>query len=103
MEHGDATGWVATDWIEDILLRTAPPEIYDQWVAHEIPFNDPAVLDAAELMSEIWFTEGNVYGGSTAINDTFVGDTQNPMFAEGGPAVLVPQAGILDLHLLAGV
>ena len=29
MEHGDATGWVATDWIEDILLRTAPPETYD--------------------------------------------------------------------------
>jgi len=85
MEHGDATGWVATDWIEDILLRTASPETYDQWVSHEIPFNDPAVLHAADLMAEIWFTEGNVYGGSTAINNTFVGDTQNPMFAEGGP------------------
>jgi len=85
MEHGDATGWVGTDWIEDILLRTAPPETYDQWVNHEIAFNDPAVLHAADLMSEIWFTEGNVYGGSTAINNTFVGDTQNPMFAEGGP------------------
>lgn len=85
MEHGDATGWVGTDWIEDILLRTAPPETYDAWVTHEIPFNDPAVLHAADLMAEIWFTEGNVYGGSTAINNTFVGDTQNPMFAEGGP------------------
>lgn len=85
MEHGDATGWVATDWIEDILLRTAPPETYDAWVTHEIAFNDPAVLHAADLMSQIWFTEGNVYGGSTAINNTFVGDTQNPMFAEGGP------------------
>ena len=85
MEHGDATGWVATDWIEDILLRTAPPETYDQWVAHEIPFNDPAVLHAADLMADIWFTEGNVYGGTTAINANFVGDAQNPMFAEGGP------------------
>jgi alpha-glucoside transport system substrate-binding protein len=85
MEHGDATGWVGTDWIEDILLRTAPPETYDAWVNHEIPFNDPAVLHAADLLSEIWFTEGNVYGGSTAINSTFVGDTQNPMFADGGP------------------
>jgi alpha-glucoside transport system substrate-binding protein len=85
MEHGDATGWVGTDWIEDILLRTAPPETYDAWVTHEIAFNDPAVLHAADLMAEIWFTEGNVYGGSTAINNTFVGDTQSPMFAEGGP------------------
>ena len=37
MEHGDATGWVATDWIEDILLRTAPPETYDAWVASRDP------------------------------------------------------------------
>lgn len=85
MEHGDATGWVGTDWIEDILLRTAPPEVYDQWVTHEIPFNDPEVLEAAEYMSQIWFADGYVYGGNTSINSTFVGDTQTPMFAEGGP------------------
>jgi alpha-glucoside transport system substrate-binding protein len=85
MEHGDATGWVATDWIEDILLRTAPAEIYDQWIAHEIPFDHPEVLEAADYMSQIWFADDYVYGGSTAINATFVGDTQTPMFAEDGP------------------
>jgi alpha-glucoside transport system substrate-binding protein len=85
MEHGDATGWVGTDWIEDVLLRTAGSDFYDQWVAHEVPFNAPEVLEAADQVAEVWFTEGNVYGGSTAINNTFVGDTQNPMFAEGGP------------------
>lgn len=85
MEDTDATGWVATDWLEDIVLRTAGPEFYDQWVAHEVPFNAPEVLEAAEVMAEIWFTEGNVYGGSTAINNTWTGDAQTPMFAEGGP------------------
>ncbi|MCA9898396.1 MAG: hypothetical protein KC433_09405, partial [Anaerolineales bacterium] len=50
MEHGGVTGWVATDWIEDVLLRTAPPETYDQWVNHEIPFNDPAVINAANIV-----------------------------------------------------
>ena len=43
IEDSGATGWLATDWVEDILLRTAGPEVYDQWVNHEIPFNDPAV------------------------------------------------------------
>jgi alpha-glucoside transport system substrate-binding protein len=85
IEHGDASGWVATDWMEDILLRTAPPEVYDQWITHEIPFNDPEVLEAADYLSRIWFTDGYVYGGNTAINATFVGDTQTPMFTEGGP------------------
>jgi alpha-glucoside transport system substrate-binding protein len=85
IEHADASGWVATDWLEDILLRTAPPETYDKWVAHEIPFNDPAVLHAAELMAEMWFTEGFTYGGNTRINATWVGDSQTPMFDEAGP------------------
>jgi len=85
IEHADASGWVATDWLEDILLRTAPPETYDKWIAHEIPFNDPAVLHAAEIMAEMWFTEGYVYGGNTRINATWVGDSQTPMFDEDGP------------------
>ena len=49
-ESGGDTGWPATDWMEDIMLRTAGPEVYDQWVAHEIPFNDPAVKAAAETV-----------------------------------------------------
>ena len=36
-----STGWPATDWMEDIMLRTAGPDVYDQWYTHEIPFNDP--------------------------------------------------------------
>jgi len=85
IENSDATGWVATDWIEDILLRTAPVEIYDQWVAHEIPFNHPEVLEAAAIMEDIWFNEDYVYGGRTGIVSTWIGDTPTPMFAEGGP------------------
>ena len=85
VEHGDVSGWVATDWIEDILLRTAPVEIYDQWMAHEVPFDHPEVLEAAEYMKEIWFAPDYVFGGNTAINATFVGDTQTPMFSPDGP------------------
>ena len=93
MEQGGVTGWVATDWIEDILLRTAPPAIYDQWVAHEIPFNHPEVLEAAEIMSEIWFNPDYVYGGATGILSIFVGDTQTPMFEDPPGCWLHRQAG----------
>lgn len=85
IEHGDASGWVATDWMEDILLRTAPVEVYDQWITHDIAFNDAEVLEAAEYMKQIWFTPDYVYGGNTGINATFVGDTQTPMFDAAGP------------------
>jgi alpha-glucoside transport system substrate-binding protein len=85
MEQGDQTGWVATDWLEDIILRTAGVDVYDQWVGHEIPFDDPAILAAAERMREMWFTEDYVFGGNPRINGTWVGESQTPMFDEGGP------------------
>lgn len=85
IESQEADGWVATDWLEDLLLRTAPPETYNQWITHEIPFNHPEVLEAAEYMSQIWFTPDYAYGGNTYINATWIGETQDPMFAEGGP------------------
>ena len=56
-ESGGATGWPATDWMEDIMLRTAGVDTYDQWVTHEIPFTDPAV--AAKQAS----TPGHAGGG----------------------------------------
>jgi alpha-glucoside transport system substrate-binding protein len=63
IESGDATGWPATDWLEDVMLRTAGPEVYDQWVAHEIPFNDPKVLDALNKVGAILKDAKYVNGG----------------------------------------
>ncbi len=59
-----STGWPATDWMEDIMLRTAGPDVYDQWYKHEIPFNDPAVLAAAEQFGDVMFKDGYVLGGA---------------------------------------
>lgn len=32
---GAATGWPATDWVEDIMLRLHEPEVYDDWVSKD--------------------------------------------------------------------
>ena len=60
---GDATGWPATDWLEDALLRTAGGDVYDQWLNHEIPFNDPAVAEALELVGSVLRNPDYVNGG----------------------------------------
>jgi len=62
IESGDATGWAFTDWMEDMMLRLQGPDVYDQWVSNEIPFDDPRVVEVAELVGSIWFEEGNVLG-----------------------------------------
>jgi len=38
IESGQATGWTFTDWVEDMMLRTHSPEVYDSWVAGETTF-----------------------------------------------------------------
>lgn len=63
IESGDATGWPATDWLEDVVLRTAGPDVYDQWVNHEIPFNDPQILTALQTVGGILKNPDYVNGG----------------------------------------
>jgi len=93
IEHGDATGWAATDWVEDVLLRTAGADVYDQWVNHEIPFDNEYVKEAMEYVAEIFFTEGYVNGGRETILSMWVGDTPKPMFDDPPSCWMHKQAG----------
>jgi alpha-glucoside transport system substrate-binding protein len=63
IESGDATGWPATDWVEDVMLRTAGAATYDKWQKHEIPFNDPAVATALAEVGKILKNPKYVNGG----------------------------------------
>ncbi|HSG15092.1 MAG TPA: extracellular solute-binding protein [Anaerolineae bacterium] len=74
MENGDATGWVATDWVEEIVLRTAAPEVYDSWIRHEMKFSDPLIRAAVEKMGEIWLNPAYVLDGTDGILTTNFGE-----------------------------
>ena len=45
IESEAATGWPATDWVENLMVINNGTDVYNQWVNHEIPFNDPKVAD----------------------------------------------------------
>jgi alpha-glucoside transport system substrate-binding protein len=75
-----ATGWPATDWTEDVMLRTTSLENYDKWVKGELKFDSPEVKNAIETWSKIWFNPKYVYGGTSAIVSTYFGDSPAPMF-----------------------
>lgn len=76
----DATGWPATDWLEDIMLRTAGPDTYDQWVTHAIPFDDPAVQTAAETFAEVAFNPDYIVGDPADIPSIDFRDAASGMF-----------------------
>jgi alpha-glucoside transport system substrate-binding protein len=80
MESAGATGWVATDWIEDFVLRYGGTQKYAQWVKHEIPFTDPVVVQAAEEFQKLALDDGNVFGGRKSVVSTNFGVAMNPEF-----------------------
>jgi alpha-glucoside transport system substrate-binding protein len=94
-ESGGATGWPATDWMEDIMLATAGQETYTKWVNHEIPFTDPAVKHAAELFGQIMFTDGYVLGGAENTPSIAFGDAPGPMFKDPPGCWLHRQASFI--------
>jgi alpha-glucoside transport system substrate-binding protein len=80
IDAGSATGWIITDWIEDIMLRTAGVDAYNKWITHELPFMSPEVKNALDVAGKVFFTPDYVLGGSTAILATSQVDAMDPMF-----------------------
>ena len=80
IESDTSTGWPATDWFEDLIMRYGGPDEYNQWVKNEIKFDSPLVKEAAAEFEKLMFTDGNVLGGRKAIASTNFGTAGNPMF-----------------------
>jgi alpha-glucoside transport system substrate-binding protein len=74
-----ATGWPFTDWVEDMMLRLKGPDVYDDWVTHEIPFNDPDVVEVGQFVYDLWSQPGFVYGGLQNIAATPFADAGLPL------------------------
>jgi len=51
IESGGATGWAATDWLEQIVLRQSGGEVYDKWVNHEVTFQSPEITKAMDTLA----------------------------------------------------
>ena len=100
---GDATGWPATDWVEDILLRTQPPEVYDGWVTNEIPFNDPRIVNAIEIFGQFAKNPDYVDGGPAALAATYFGDSPAGLFTVPPRCYMHRQASFITSFFPDGV
>jgi alpha-glucoside transport system substrate-binding protein len=74
------SGWIISDWIEEIVLRLHGGEVYDRWVLHQILFDSPEVLAAFNLFDRLIRTPNMVYGGREKMLVTSVEDAAAPMF-----------------------
>jgi alpha-glucoside transport system substrate-binding protein len=99
---GAATGWPATDWVEDLLLRTQPASVYDKWVTNEIKFDDPRVVGAIEEFG--WFARNDEFvdGGAGAVASTDFRDSPKGMFQSPPKCYMHRQASFIPAFFPEG-
>ncbi len=86
---GGADGWTLTDLFENIYLRTAGPDLYDQLSNHEIPWTDESVITALEMMAEVVGAEENIAGGTTGALQTDFPTSVTRVFSDPPEASMV--------------
>ena len=86
---GGADGWTLTDLFENIYIRQAGPEMYDQLAKHEMKWTDPSVKTALETMAKILGDKQNIAGGTSgALQTEFPVSVQN-VFSTSPKAAMV--------------
>ena len=95
IESGGASGWPATDWIENIMLLTQPPEVYDDWVAGKVKFSDPADHLGIDIFGSIVNDDKKVAGGTKAVAATNFGDSPKGLFTVPPQCYLHNQASFI--------
>ncbi|MGJ8611747.1 MAG: ABC transporter substrate-binding protein [Octadecabacter sp.] len=99
---GAATGWPATDWVEDMMLRTQEPSVYDEWVANDIPFNDPRVIEAIETFGMFARNDDYVAGGAGAVASTDFRDSPKGLFDSPPQCYMHRQASFIPAFFPEG-
>jgi alpha-glucoside transport system substrate-binding protein len=92
IESGDASGWPATDWIEEILLHQAGPDVYNNWWQGKVAWTDPAIKKAFQTYMDV--VNSSFGGGTNAVATSF--DTAgDPLFASPPGCELFHQASFI--------
>ena len=86
---GVDVGWPMTDLFENIYIRTAGAEKYDQLARHEIPWTDQSVKDALKIMADIVGKSNYMVGGTDGALQTEMPDSVAKVFTDKPDAAMV--------------
>ena len=92
---GGMDGWTLTDWFENLYVRVAGPEMYNQlFVTHEVSWTDPTVVEAMERFRDLIApTDERLVGGAAGANSTGFIDAWDLVLA--GDAELYYEGGFM--------
>jgi len=100
-------GWTLTDWFENVYLRIGGADKYDKLATHDLPWTDQSVVDALQVLGELWSAPKAIQGGTSgalqltftqSVADVFGPSPKSTMLYEGDfVAAEIPKAGSLKV------
>jgi multiple sugar transport system substrate-binding protein/alpha-glucoside transport system substrate-binding protein len=85
---GGGDGWTLTDWFENVYLRTAGLQKYDELTQHKIKWTDPSVAKALETLKQIWGNSQLIGSPSAAVKVPFTTSVDNVFKANPSSAIV---------------
>jgi alpha-glucoside transport system substrate-binding protein len=103
IESGAASGWLATDWIEQFVLTNYGTQTWDAWASGDLPWTSPEIKSAFEAFGAIATDPAMVNGGPTAVVSTDFIQGSLPLWADPARCALTLQADWLGTTVVAQV
>ena len=91
LESGDASGWPASDQIDNIIMRQSGDKVYLDWIAGKVKFTSPEIkLGFQTYLKEV--SSANVYGGPNTVLSTNFQHAGKPLFSSPPGCLFLEQA-----------
>ena len=102
IESGNATGWPATDWLEEVVLSNDGPQVYDDWISNKVKFNDAKIAKDLDTVGSILKNEKYIYGGVQSIATTAFGAASIASGLIGGDCYMYQMANFFSNNFPKG-
>jgi alpha-glucoside transport system substrate-binding protein len=98
-ESGTATGWTATDFVQDLMVRTQSQEFVNGLVTGDTAWNDEGVAATWQMYVD-WVNQYGLGGAEAAISTPFADAVLQP-FSDPPTAWMVKQSGFAGSAVIA--
>jgi alpha-glucoside transport system substrate-binding protein len=94
-ESGTASGWPASDQIDNIIMRQNDATFYTNWIQGKVKFSDPQIkLGYQTFLKEV--SPANVYGGTNTVLSTNFQKGGDPLFKTPAGCLFLEQATFIS-------
>ncbi len=62
-EYGESSGWIISNWLENIVFSNYGPEIYDLWSQNEVKFSDQEIILSLLDIGKIIHNKNQIFKG----------------------------------------